>query len=214
MFEAKSNMIKEQIRTVGVTNEKIMHLLERVDRKYFVPKNCEDLAYAETALPLPHDEEMLSPSVQARILEALELKQNETVLEIGTGTGFLTAMLASLSHKVISVEFHKDISEIAKKNLNNQGILNVELMVGNGAAGVKLPEPVDVIVITGALPFLPEGFKAFLKPKGRILAILGNAVVQEVMLFNRKNKQFTTESLFETTTKVLRRAPEVERFTF
>ena len=214
MFEAKSNMIKQQIRTAGVTNEKIVHLLERVDRKYFVPKNCEDLAYAEIALPLPHDEEMLSPCVQARILEALSLKQNETILEIGTGTGFLTALLASLSHKVISIEFHKDISEIAKKNLKNQGILNVELMVGNGAVGVKLSEPVDAIVITGALPFLPEGFKALLKPKGRILAILGNTEVQEVMLLKQKNKQFTTQSLFETTTKMLRRAPEIERFTF
>ncbi len=214
MSDAKINMIKQQIRSWNVTDEKILHLFERIDRLHFVSKEHEDLAYADMALPLPHDQEMLSPKVQAKILAALKVQAHETVLEIGTGNGFLTALLAACSRQVISVEFHKDISAMAEKNLKNQGVLNAELLVGNGANGFKLEAPVDVVVITGALPFLPETFKTCINKTGRILAILGTGSDMQVTLLHRDDRHYTVESLFETVTTTLLRAPEVERFVF
>lgn len=214
MLDAKINMIKQQIQTWGVTDEKVLRLFERIDRVHFVPKEHADLAYADMALPLLQDEQMLAPSVQAKMLEALALQPHETVLEIGTGTGYFTALLAASAHHVTSVEFHKGLSNLAAKNLANQGVLNVNLIIGNGATGVKLPEPVDVIVITGALPFLPAGFKACLKETGRILAILGEENAMHVTRLNRVGAGYDTTSLFDTATKTLLRAPAVERFVF
>lgn len=214
MLDAKINMIKQQLRTAGVIDEKIISLFERIDRQHFVLKEALDLAYADMPLPLPHNEEMLTPSVQGRMLQALNLKPTETVLEIGTGSGFFTAMLASLAQSVLSIEFHKDLSDWAGQNLKNQGVLNAELLVGNGANGIKLAEPVDVIVITGGLPFLAKGFKTCLKEEGRILAILGEGANMQVVLLQRDGAKFHTEILFETSVKMLLRAPDVERFVF
>lgn len=214
MIDAKVNMIKQQIRTWGVNDEAVIHLFERIDRRYFVAKEHEDIAYADMALPLLNAEEMLMPSVQARMLQALRLKPTETVLEIGTGSGFFTALLAGLAHHVISIEFHRDLSSWAAQNLKNQGVLNVELLVGNGANGVKLAEPTDVIVITGGLPFLPEGFKSCIKETGRILALLGNEKAMQVTLIEKQGEKINTTGLFETVTKTLLRAPEAERFVF
>ncbi len=214
MPDAKINMIKQQLHTAGVIDEKILHLFERIDRKFFVGKSQQNLAYADMSLPMVQGEQMLAPSVQAKILQALAIQPNETVLEIGTGNGFFTALLAALAKHVISVEFHKSLSEKAAKNLQNQGVLNVDLIVGNGANGVKVAEPVDVIVLTGGLPFLPEGFKNALSEQGRVLAILGDSTVMQVTLLKRNGAKFTITPLFETSTTMLRRAPETERFVF
>lgn len=214
MIAAKANMIKQQIRTWDVTDESVLHLFERIDRLHFIPKEYQDLAYADMALPLLNHEEMLAPSVQAKMLQALNLKEGETVLEIGTGNGFFTALLAALSKHVVSVEFHKDLSAFAEQNLKNQGVRNVDLVVGNAANGVKLAEPVDVIVITGGLPFLGEGFKSCLKDGGRILAILGDDTNMHVTLIQKSGETYRVSPLFETSTKMLLRAPEVERFVF
>lgn len=214
MLDAKINMIKQQLRTEGVTDERIIHLFERIDRQHFVLKEVMDLAYADMPLPLPHNEEMLTPTVQAKMLQALNLQTEETVLEVGTGSGFLTALMASLCQGVISVEFHKDLSDWAGQNLKNQGVLNIELAVGNGASGIKLAEPVDVIVITGAVPYLSESFKACLKEDGRILAILGEGADMQMTLIQRVGAHYRSTPLFETATKTLLRAPEVERFVF
>ena len=214
MFDLKISMIKQQIHAQGVTDGKLLHLFERIDRQFFVGKHQRALAYADLALPLMRGEEMLAPSVQAKMLDALQIQADETVLEIGTGTGFFTALLAGLAKEVISVEFHKALSEMASINLKNQGVLNVNLVVGNGASGVKVAEPMDVLVITGALPFLPAGFKQALKPNGRILAILGDALFQQVTLIKRAGEVYTATPLFETTTKTLLRAQTTERFVF
>lgn len=214
MLDAKTNMIKQQLQTWDVNDQSILHLFERIDRVHFVGKEQTDLAYADMALPLPHDEEMLAPKIQAKMLEALALQLHETVLEIGTGSGYLTALMAACVHHVTSIEFHKDISASAAQNLQNQGCLNVTLLVGNGASGVKLEKPVDVIVITGGLPFLPAGFQDCLSEKGRILAILGEGSDMRVTLITRSGKGHQATPLFETATKMLRRAPEAERFVF
>ncbi len=214
MRDAKINMIKQQLQSNGVSDHDVLHLFERIDRQHFVAKDQLDLAYADMALPLLHGEAMLEPTVQAKILEALALKPHETVLEIGTGLGYLTALLAASAKHVTSIEFHKDLSEIAAQNLHNQGSLNVDLRVGNGANGVKLERPVDVIVITGGLYFLPEGFKSSLAEGGRILAILGEAPSMRVSLITRSGTAYRSLPLFETVTKMLLRAPEAERFVF
>lgn len=210
----KTNMIKQQIRTWGVTDETIIHLFEYVDRARFVGKTQQDLAYADMRLPLAHGEEMLSPKIQAKILDALQIQKNETVLEVGTGNGFLTALLSQLAKQVVSIEFHRDLSALAAKNLAEQVCHNIDLEVGNAANGWKLMEPVDVIVITGSLPFLPESFKNCLTPTGRLFAILGETDAMQATLVERKTDHFNQKNLFETQVRPLLRALEPERFTF
>lgn len=214
MLDAKVNMIKQQIRSWNVTDEKVLNLFERIDRIHFVTKEQQDLAYADISLPLLHGEEMLSPVVQAKILAALNLQPHEIVLEIGTGNGFLTALLAALAKQVISIEFHKDMSVIAARNLKNQGVLNAELMIGNGLKGQALDQSVDVVLITGALPYLPDIFKTYIKPGGRILAILGDFPAMHVSLITVENSRYVEATLFETVTRTLLRAPDIERFKF
>ncbi len=210
----KTNMIKQQIRSWGVTDETVIHLFETIDRARFVTKAHCDLAYADMNLPMAHGEEMLSPKIQAKILDALQIQKTETVLEVGTGNGFLTALLSHLAKQVISVEFHRDIAALAAKNLAEQVCHNIDLEIGNAANGWKLVDPADLIVITGSLPFLPESFKACLTPKGRIFAILGEGDAMRATLIQRDGDHFTEHRLFETKIRPLMRAPEPERFTF
>lgn len=210
----KTNMITQQIRSWGVSDETVIHLFETIDRARFVTKPHRDLAYADMNLPMAHGEEMLSPKIQAKILDALHIKKSETVLEVGTGNGFLTALLSHLAKQVVSVEFHRDIATLAAKNLAEQVCHNIDLAVGNAANAWKLMEPVEVILITGSLPFLPESFKACLSPTGRIFAILGEGNAMRATVIQREKTHFIEKTVFETHVRPLLRAPEPERFTF
>ena len=135
---------------------------------------------------------MLSPVVQAKLLQAADVQAGETVLEVGTGNGFLTALLAQLAQHVTSVEYYVDLQEVAAQNLARVGCQNVSLAVGNAASGWKLDQPVDVVVLTGGLPFLPEAFKKCVKPGGRIVAILGEAAAMQVTVLRQPESRWTS----------------------
>lgn len=216
LHDAKTNMIKQQLRTVGVTDPGIIHLFQEMDRAAFVSKEHQDLAYADMMLPIGKGQVMLSPADQARMLQALKVQPHERVLEVGTGNGFLTALLAKLATEVISVELQASLSNEAAAHLQRLNINNVNLQVGNAANAWKLEAPVDVVIITGALPFVPSSFKACLKEQGRILAIVGEqpGAMRVSLMTKGHNDEYKVESLFDANVPALEKALQPERFVF
>lgn len=215
LVDAKTNMIKQQIRTYDVTDDTVLHLFETIDRAAFVKPEHQDLAYADMMLPIDCGQLMLSPADQAKMLQALAIKPHETVLEIGTGNGFFTALLAKMSTKVVSVELYDELLVQAEKHLQRLLINNVSLQMGNAANGWKLNAPVDVVVITGSLPFLPKTFKSCIKESGRIMAILGDQpAAMQVSLMTQQGERFLSQTLFETDVPQLEKALQPEQFVF
>jgi protein-L-isoaspartate(D-aspartate) O-methyltransferase len=211
LLDAKTNMIKQQLRTDEVTDEGVLHLFATIDRAAFVDPDQQDLAYADMMLPMSCKQFMLSPLDQAKMLQALNIEPHETVLEIGTGNGFFTALLAKRASQVISVEIHEALLHEAEQHLQRLHINNVSLQLGNGANGWKVKAPVDVLVITGSLPFLPKTFKSCIKEHGRILAILGEqTAAMQMILMNARQ----AIPLFETQVPQLEKAIQGEQFVF
>ncbi|MDF2690299.1 MAG: protein-L-isoaspartate O-methyltransferase [Gammaproteobacteria bacterium] len=213
--QARINMIKQQIRTWDVTDHTVLEAFSEVPREEFVDPAYRDLAFADTCLPLAHNEVMLSPKTEGKMLQALDIKPHETVLEIGTGSGYFTALLAKLAKHVYSVEFYSDLSQTAATHLKRHRINNVSLEIGNAARGWNYhASEVDVLVITGSLPFLPEAFKSCVKENGRLMAILGDAPSMEVTLIKKQNQGWVAQGLFETVAPILLYAQQPERFVF
>ena len=181
---ARRNMVDYQIRCCKVLEPSILDLIETMPRENFVPENVRNLAYMEGHVPLPSNQEMLTPLQEANILQHLMLDGSERVLEIGTGTGFLTAMLAMLAREVISCEIHSTLAEQARKNLDNHGISNAKVIHVNAmdadalAAQADMKEAFDVIVLTAAVTEIPAHFESMLNENGQIMAFVGqNPVV-------------------------------------
>ena len=172
---ARSTMIESQIRTWEVLDQRVLDTLTRVKREAYVPEAYRPLAFVDMEIPLGHGEVMLAPKLEARMLQELTLKAGERVLEVGTGSGHMTALLASLAGHVYSLELHGDLSAAAQARLAAQGVPNVTLEVGDGALGWLRYAPYDAIVLTGSVPLLPPQFRAQLRPGGRLLAVVGDA---------------------------------------
>ena len=213
--QARTNMISQQIRTWGVTNPVITELFVDVPREQFVTAEYQDLAFADMTLPIGEDQIILSPKVEARMLDELAVQPHETVLEIGTGSGFMTALLAKQAKQVYSVDINKTLSNKAKQRLKALKIKNVTFYVADAAQGFNQADKVDVIVITGALPGLPDQFKDILRPCGRIMAILGDSPMMEATLVRlHTDGTFTIDSLFDTVAPTLVNAHQPDRFVF
>jgi protein-L-isoaspartate(D-aspartate) O-methyltransferase len=213
--QARFNMIEQQIRPWEVLDPRILKLMAEVPREDFVPARYRQLAFADMPIPLGDDQVMMPPKVAARILQALEIQPHETVLEVGTGTGYFTALLARLAKQVYSVDIDPRMTRLAAENLAAHDIHNVTLETGDAARGWDRHAPYDVIVITGSLPLLPESFQQSLTIGGRLVAIVGDSPVMEVVLIRRVGEdEFARESLFETDLPPLINAPQPERFTF
>jgi len=213
--QARFNMIEQQIRPWEVLDSRILELMAEVPREDFVPARYRQLAFADMPIPLGDDQVMMPPKVAARILQALEIQPDETVLEVGTGTGYFTALLARLAKQVYSVDIDPRMTRQAAENLAAHDIHNVTLETGDAARGWPQHAPYDVIVITGSLPILPESFQQSLAIGGRLAAIVGDSPVMEVVLIRRVGEdEFARESLFETDLPPLINAPQPERFTF
>ena len=211
--QARHNMVLQQIRPWDVLDQRVLDLLEEMPREDFVPESYRKLAYADIAVPLGHAEVMMPPRVEARMLQALNIQSSETVLEIGTGSGFTTALLAKLARHVFSVDIHAEFTEAAAQKLTAHGIINVSLETGDAARGWPNCGQVDVIAITGSLPLLPEAFEQSLKPGGRLFAIVGDSPAMEALLITRLSEdEFRRETLFETDLPALRNAPHPNRF--
>jgi protein-L-isoaspartate(D-aspartate) O-methyltransferase len=187
----------------------------RVHREDFVPPAHRALAFAEMEIPLGHGEMMLSPKTEARMLQSLMIKDSDSVLEIGTGSGFMTALLASLARHVYSVDSISEFSRSAATRLTAAGIANVTLDTGDAARGWDKHGPYDVIVLTGSVPVLPESFQHSLNPGGRLIAVVGEAPVMQTQLVTRAaGGACSTVTLFETCIPPLKNALQPQRFQF
>ncbi len=212
---ARSNMIKQQIRTWEIDNDKIVHLLGSIPREHFLPESLHQLAYADTMLPIGHNQVSLPPKELARAIAELDIQKHESVLEIGTGSSYGTALLAELGSHVHSVDIYEDFTAHAASALKSLGIENVTLSTGDAAQGWDLSKQYDVIVITGSLPLLPEAMRQQLTVGGRLFAILGEApVMQASVILRTGDKSWDPTILFETNVQPLLNAAKPDKFEF
>jgi protein-L-isoaspartate(D-aspartate) O-methyltransferase len=213
--QARFNMVEQQIRPWEVLDPVVLDLLFTVKREAFVPEEYREIAFADLEIPLGHGEAMMQPKVEARALQELALQPHETVYEVGTGSGYMSALLASRARHVTTVEIHSDLRARAGENLRRAGIGNVTLLEGDGAAGPLIDSAVDVIVITGSLPMVPKAFYERLSPGGRLFAVVGDAPVMEATLVRQAERgAFEIVRLFETMLTPLVNAPQPARFRF
>jgi protein-L-isoaspartate(D-aspartate) O-methyltransferase len=213
--QARFNMIEQQIRPWEVLDPQVLELLFQVKREDFVPPEHRNLAFADLELPIGHGEAMMQPKVEARILQELGVQVNESVYEVGTGSGYLTALLARRARHVTSAEIHPDLRSAAERNLRTVGAANVTLLEGDSALAPLAESAFDVIVLTGSVPILPQAFLARLAPGGRLFAVLGDAPVMKAVLVRQPVPgSFQHVELFETLLKPLVNAPHPNRFRF
>ena len=212
--QARFNMVEQQIRTWEVLDQDVLDLLFAVRREDFVPPAYRLLAFADLEIPLGDGQRMWAPKMEARVVQELKLRPAESVLEIGTGSGYLTALMASQGAQVVSVEINPRLSAAAKARLAQAGIGSVELAVGDGARGWATAT-YDAIVLTGSTPVLPDAFVRQLNPGGRVFAVVGDRPVMTAQLVRWVAPDaVTTRSLFETVLDPLKNAATPARFEF
>lgn len=213
--QARSNMIEQQIKPWNVPNQVVLDLISNIHREDFVPDEYRRLALADVRIPLAHDQVTMTPKVEARILQALEIKLDDKILEIGTGCAYMTALLAKSGHHVHSVDVHPEFTEQAKLKLQQHDIQNVTLECGNAIHGWQQSSPYDVIVLTGSVPILEDHLQQQLKIGGRMFAIVGQSPAMEARLIKRVSEnEWYNEILFETDLPELEGATQVETFKF
>lgn len=208
-------MTFQQVRAWSVLDEQVLDVIERLPRELFVPEPWRGAAYGDLPIPLGEGQHMLRPSVAGRLLQAIALKRSDRVLEIGTGSGYVTACLAMLATHVLSLEIRPALAQRARANLAAAAIGNAEVEEADAFAWDAGSPRFDAIVVTGSLPFPEPRFEAWLKPGGRLFAVTGEAPVMEAML-TRLDASGTTSrfGLFETVVDPLDHAPTVAGFTF
>jgi protein-L-isoaspartate(D-aspartate) O-methyltransferase len=212
--QARFNMVEQQIRTWEVLDQDVLDLLFEVRREDFVPLAYRSLAFADLEIPIGEGERMWTPKMEARVLQELDLKANEAVLEIGTGSAYLTALLAHRAGSVTSVDVHERFVLEARSKLARAGIGNVKIAVGDGARGWS-GEEYEAIVLTGSTPVLAEAWLKQLKPGGRIFAVVGDAPAMSARMVRwEAPRAMVTEDLFETVIAPLQNAAQPRRFVF
>ena len=212
---ARVSMIKSQLRTWDVLDDRILELIARSPREDYVPKQYHNLAYVDMSIPLGHGEVMMAPKLEARLLQELEISPTDKILEIGTGSGYMTSLLAAFGRHVISVEILPEFTAAAATKLAHHGVRNITLETGDGARGWDRQKPYDVILLTGSTPILPEAFQESLAIGGRLIAIVGTAPAMDVRRIRRLGEHsFEEKSLFETVVPPLRHALEPSKFVF
>ena len=212
--KARFNMVEQQIRTWEVLDQNVLDLLFTVRREEFVPPEYKLLAFADLEIPIGDHQKMWAPKMEARVLQELQLVEGESVLEIGTGSGYLTALIARLGGRVTSVEFNPRLAAEAKAKLARAGIGSVELAVGDGARGWG-DGTYDAIVLTGSTPVLPDRFIEQIAPGGRIFAVVGEPPVMLARLTRLVAPgALAKRILFETVLDPLTNAATPARFEF
>lgn len=209
---ARHNMIEQQVRPWDVLDSRVLEALTVVRREDFVPPACRNLAFADLCLPLGHDEVMMKPVVEGRILQAASPTRAESVLEVGTGSGFLTACLARLSGEAVSVELHADFADGARTRLHAANVRNARVETGDAVRGFDPARQFDVMVVTGAVYELPQHWRAWIKPGGRIVAVVGSSPAQRAMLYTKRDAGWDEQALFETDLPYLINAAPPRRF--
>ncbi len=211
--DARDLMVEQQIRPWNVLDARVLDVLATMPREPFVPAAHRNLAYTDTNLPLPHGEVMLKPVLQGRILQELLVQADEEVLEIGTGSGYLTACLSRLAREVVSIERHVELADLGRANLVAQAIANVEVIHADAFA-YRPSRLFDAVCVTGAVDSIPLAFLEWLKPGGRLLVVRGRSPVMEAVLVHADVNGSRIESLFETDIPYLAGAAPVPAFEF
>lgn len=218
---ARFNMIEQQVRPWDVLDPAVLDLLDRVRRDQFVPAAHKALAYVDMELPLGDgaDQVMLAPRVQARLVQDLAIQPRDKVLEIGTGSGYTTALLASLAQRVVSMEIDAAIADTARKNLQGAAITNAEVRVAdaaaNGFAACAADGPWDAILVAGSVAEVPAALLALLAPGGRLITIVGQEpMMRATLVTHAGNGQFATTQPWDTMAPRLRNFAEPSRFSF
>lgn len=213
--QARFNMIEQQIRTWEVLDPVVLALLDEVPREHFVAPSQAGLAFADVELPIGHGQTMLFPKLEGRILQALSVSKTDKVLVVGTGSGYLTALLAKLAKHVHAVEIIPELSAQAQQRLDQANLTNVTLHVGDGVEGLPEAAPYDVIVFTGSMQLRPAAAENMLAEGGRLFAVVGDLPIMQATLTQRVGEAaFRREVLFETCLTPLMNAPRLTRFEF
>lgn len=217
--KARFLMIEQQIRPWDVLDKDVLELLVIVKREAFVPLAYRALAFADSEIPLPHGENMLTPKLEARILQELAIQKHENVLEIGAGSGYMAALMAYKARHVTSVEIDPELKALAEKNLAEYGVSNVDVVLGDAAQGwndiSQTNSPYDVIVVSGSLPVVPDALLTQIKVGGRMFVIAGSAPAMTAQIITRTSDiSYSTVNLFETIVKPLRNAVTPSTFRF
>ena len=196
---ARFNMVEQQIRPWEVLDQNVLDACLAVPREAFAPKQYQNLAYSDTMVEIGHGQFMMAPKIEARLLQALDLRASDRILEIGTGTGYLAALLATLGAHVTSVDLFDDFTARANENLRQNGIKNVKLHVGDALDGWSSATPYDVIAVTGSSPARRKAIEEHLSIGGRMFIIIGAPPVMEAALITRVDEDtWSDEILFET----------------
>lgn len=213
--QARLNMVEQQIRPWDVMDSRVLNVVEDIPRHHFVAESQQSLAYMDVALPIGEGQKMMEPRLEARMVQTLNLQKNETVLEIGTGSGYVTALLCRLGASVRSIEFYSSLMEKAKDRLTAEGVGNFILESGDALVGNWAPNSrYDVVVLTGSVQEIPEKLKSAVNQGGRLFAIVENNGVKTAILMTRfDDESWVTEKLFETEVEGLI-APPRESFIF
>ncbi len=213
--QARFNMVEQQIRTWDVLDDRTLGILSSTPREDFVPEQYRALAFTDMSVPLPHDQVMMPPKLEGKLLQSLTIQPTDQILEIGTGSAYVTTCLARLGSSVHSVDLYDDFTDQAEARLKQHQIANVTLATGDAATGWESDTDFDVIAVTGSLPVLHQGFHTLLKPGGRLFVIVGKPPIMQAVLITRVGDQeWNRESLFETSVPALVNAPEPEAFRF
>jgi protein-L-isoaspartate(D-aspartate) O-methyltransferase len=212
---ARYNMVEQQIRTWEVLDQDVLDLLFKVHREDFVPQAHHSLAFVDMEIPIGHGESMWPPKLEARVLQALAIRPGDRVLEVGTGSGYLTALLAAEAAEVVSVDIVPEFTTSAGHKLRAHGIGNVELHTGDAARDWQDAAGFDVIVLTGSTPLLSDALVRRLRAGGRLFAVVGEAPVMEAQLVTCSVPgAYRSVTLFETCIKALTNAPQPAAFVF
>ena len=211
--QARFNMVEQQVRPWDVLDQRVLDVIANVPRERFVPDEYRRLAYADTEIPLGDGEHMMPPRVEARMLQALQPHAGERALEIGTGSGYVSALLAALGAHVTSIEIVPALHATAAKALAAEGADTVSLIVGDGLHGRPEEAPWDVMAVTGSLSTLDPALQQQLGIGGRMFVVVGDEPAMEALLITRIGEgEFSRESLFETVVAPLRGATRQQRF--
>lgn len=217
--QARFNMVEQQIRTWNVLDQSVLDMLFTVKREEFVPAPYRSLAFVDMEIPIGEGQTMMSPKLEARIIQELALRPQDNVLEIGTGSGYLSALLATRTARVASIEIFQSLATSAATRLAAAGIDNVEIAVGDAAKSpaeyINWLQKLDVIVLTGSMPVMPAAYLNALTVGGRMFAVVGDAPAMKAILFTKTSETHSTsQELFETVVTPLINAEQPSRFHF
>lgn len=211
--QARENMVEQQVRPWEVLDIRVLDVLVKMPREAFVPETHQALAYADLELPLAHGQRMFKPVLDGRVLQALGITETDDVLDIGSGSGFLTACMGRLGRAATGIELHADLAAAAQSRLQQQGLSNTRIVAAD-AFNWETDARFDAICVGGAVDTIPQRFVQWLKPGGRLFAVRGRAPVMEAVLLHHDVNGLRVESLFETELPYLEGAAPAPRFQF